>query len=340
MAKRKGVRHVVLNTDGIRLARDAGFADELAEHGTGIYLQFDGLRRETHEALRGVDLRETKERALDACEAAGLTASLVAAVDRETNLAELGDILRFGFQHPAARSVVFQPITNAGRHVAFDPLTRLTNSDVVHAIVDQMPETFRVSDFFPVPCCFPTCRSVTYLLIDGDDVVPVPRVLSVDDHLDYITNRALPDPGIKEALERLWSASAVPGTTVTAEQLECATCAIDLPAAARDLAEKAFMIVIQDFQDPYTLNVKQLMKCCVEQLTPDGRMIPFCAYNSVGYREEVREQLTGVEVPAIVPNAIPLQPILATGEHGSRVAAGEPGSVARARDQRNVGRRL
>ena len=24
---------------------------------------------------------------------------------------------------------------------------------------------------------------------------------------------------------------------------------------------------------------------------PDGRIIPFCAYNSVGYREEIRDQL-------------------------------------------------
>ncbi|MEX2440420.1 MAG: radical SAM protein [Actinomycetota bacterium] len=336
MARRKGVRHVVLNTNGIRLARDSIFASRLAEQHTGIYLQFDGLRRETHEALRGLDLRETKDRALAACEAAGLTASLVAAVDRDTNLDELGDILRYGFAHPAVRSVVFQPITNAGRHVAFDPLTRLTNSDVVHAIVKQMPETFRASDFFPVPCCFPTCRSVTYLLIDGDEVVPVPRVLNVDEHLDYITNRTLPDPAIKEALEHLWSASAVPGTTVTAEQLECATCAIDLPAAAKELAEKAFMIVIQDFQDPYTLNVKQLMKCCVEQLTPDGRMIPFCAYNSVGYREEIRQKLTGVDVPPIVPNAIPLQPILATGDHGSKIAEGSAGAAGRAADRGDV----
>ncbi len=56
------------------------------------------------------------------------------------------------------------------------------------------------------------------------------------------------------------------------------------------------MIVIQDFQDPYTLNVKQLMKCCVEEITPDGRLIPFCAYNSVGYREQVRAQLSGTAV--------------------------------------------
>ncbi|WP_214631508.1 hypothetical protein, partial [Mycobacterium tuberculosis] len=55
-------------------------------------------------------------------------------------------------------------------------------------------------------------------------------------------------------------------------------------------------IVIQDFQDPYTLNVKQLMKCCVQQITPDGRLIPFCAYNSVG---EVREGLGQVDPAAL-----------------------------------------
>jgi hypothetical protein len=294
MARAKGIRHVVLNTNGIRLARDRRFAERLAELGTAIYLQFDGLREETHLALRGRDLRGVKEQALDACAAAGLSVTLVAAVERDVNEDELGDILGYGFARPGVRSVVFQPVTHAGRHIAFDPRERLTNSDVIHAIVEQMPETFRASDFFPVPCCFPTCRSVTYLLIDGDEVIPVPRVLNIEDHLDYITNRVLPDPSIRTALEKLWSASAVPGSTTTAEQLACATCAIDLPAAARDLAEKAFMIVIQDFQDAYTLNVKQLMKCCVEQLTPDGRLIPFCAYNSVGYREEIREQLTGV----------------------------------------------
>mgnify|MGYP006169206655 FL=1 len=38
--------------------------------------------------------------------------------------------------------------------------------------------------------------------------------------------------------------------------------------------------------------MKQVMKCCVGILVPDGRIIPFCAYNSVGYREEIREQST------------------------------------------------
>ena len=320
LAKDKGVRHVVLNTNGIRLARDRAFAEALAERKTAIYLQFDGLTPETHVAIRGKDLRDLKVMALANCEEFDLSVTIVAAVEKGVNDGELGDLLRFGFSHPAVHSVVLQPTTHAGRHPEFDPLERLTNSDVIHAIVDQMPDTFQLSDFFPVPCCFPTCRSVTYLLVDGDTVVPVPRILDIEEHLDYVTNRVLPDPAIRGALEKLWSASAVPGSDVTTESLACATCAIDLPAAAHDLAQKAFMIVIQDFQDAYTLNVRQLMKCCVEQITPDGRLIPFCAYNSVGYREEIRAQLTGIPVPAVVPNASELQPLLRPGPHGSTVA--------------------
>jgi uncharacterized radical SAM superfamily Fe-S cluster-containing enzyme len=53
------------------------------------------------------------------------------------------------------------------------------------------------------------------------------------------------------------------------------------------------MINTRDFMDPWTFNVKNAMKCCVEFLTPDGRMIPFCTYNTVGYREQVQEMLTG-----------------------------------------------
>jgi hypothetical protein len=98
------------------------------------------------------------------------------------------------------------------------------------------------------------------------------------------------------------------------------------------------MIVIQDFQDPYTLNVKQLMKCCVEEITPDGRLIPFCAYNSVGYREQIREQLSGVAVPTIVPNAGELAPVLLTTRYGSKTTATTDSPISR--DATNIGNGL
>ena len=354
LAQSRPIRTVTVNTNGVRLATDKGFAAALgARNRPGravtIYLQFDGLTESTHRQVRGRDLRQIKQRALDACAAAGLTVTLVAAIERDVNEHEIGDIIEFGLAHPAVRSVAFQPVTHSGRHPEFDPLMRLTNSDVIELIAAQRPAWFQAGDFFPVPCCFPSCRSVTYLLTEGIPgqpgfgVVPVPRLLQVEDYLDYVSNRVVPDYAVREALEKLWSASAVlgaPGTEdrlrAAAQALDCAdACGVNLPEAIANLTERAFMIVVQDFQDPYTLNVRQLMKCCVEEITPDGRLIPFCAYNTVGYREQVREQMSGVPVAGVVPNATPLQPLLATSPYGSRIASN---GIARKADATSTGR--
>ncbi len=339
LAQQRPIRTVTVNTNGIRLATDRHFVAELgARNRPGravtIYLQFDGLDEDTHRAIRGRDLREVKQRALDHCAEAGLTVTLAAAVERGLNEHEIGPIIRHGLCHPAVRSIAFQPVTHSGRHIQFDPLTRLTNSDVIELIAEQVPQWLRADDFFPVPCCFPTCRSITYLLTEGIPgepdfaVVPIPRLLDVEDYLDYVSNRVAPDPAIREVLEKLWSASAFMGTEATtdrlaraAEAIDCSdACGVNLPEAIANLTDRAFMIVVQDFQDPYTLNVKQLMKCCVEEITPDGRLIPFCAYNSVGYREQVRAAMSGVPVADVVPNAAPLQPLLVDSPYGSKIA--------------------
>lgn len=366
LAQTKAIRNVNLNTNGIRLATDKRFVAALGERNgrngksINIYLQFDGFDKRTHLEIRGKDLRERKRRALDNCAEAGLTVTLVAAVERGLNEHELGDIIEFGIAHPAVRSVSLQPVTHSGRHVEFDPLTRLTNPDVIKLIAEQRPDWFVKNDFFPVPCCFPTCRSITYLLTEGTagqpdfGVVPIPRLLRVEDYLDYVSNRVVPDYAIREALEKLWSASAFMGTVTTeerlrqtAEALDCAdACGVNLPEALANLTDRAFMIVVQDFQDPYTLNVKQLMKCCVEEITPDGRLIPFCAYNSVGYREQVRAQMSGVKVADVVPNSVELQPLLIDSPYGSKIA-GTPDTAgngngrrpAIAPDTTNVGQR-
>jgi hypothetical protein len=319
MAKARGIRFVMVNTNGIRLARDRRFAERLAAAGPHLYFQLDGFELETHLAIRGQDLRKDKERALDACAELGMTVTLVAAVEKGVNEHELGAIVRFGVSHPAVNSVVFQPVTHAGRHLVFDPLERLTNADVMHLLAAQLPEWLRVSDFVPVPCCFPTCRSMCYALVDGDSLLPLARLIEVDDYLDYAANRVVPDLDVRHALERMFSASATPG--VEAALLACDSCGIDLPAALADVRRHGFVITAQDFQDPYTLNVRQLMKCCVAQITPDGRLIPFCAYNSVGYREQVRAQLSGVQVAPVVPNARPLLPLLRETRHGSKTVA-------------------
>ena len=296
-AKDRGIRQVMVNTNGVRIARDDKFLDTLSKLEPVIYFQFDGLRRETYRVIRGEDLLDTKLSALDRLHQAGLDAVLVAAIERDVNVDEVGAIVEFGLQHPAVRGVVLQPVTHVGRHIPFDPMQRVTIPDVIHGIVEQTGGRFVLEDFVPVPCCFPTCQVNSYIYVDGETVTPLPRLLKIEDYLDYITNRALPKPPnaalVQQALEGLWSASAVAGTEKTADQFQCA-CGpgLELPFSVSHLKEHIFQIAIKDFLDAYTFNVKQVMKCCVGILVPDGRVIPFCAYNSVGYREQIREQLS------------------------------------------------
>src|SRR6185312_2747910 len=153
----------------------------------------------------------------------------------------------------------------------------------------------------PVPCCFPTCNSVTYAYVDEQKkVTPLPRILNVDDYLDYISNRAMPDLGaeIRRALEGLWSSSAVLGSEKVASEFAFSCSACGIPNGGLDvdrLSKFMFMIMLQDFMDPWTFNQKNLMKCCKEFLLPGGKQIPFCAYNTVGYREQARAQLMSQE---------------------------------------------
>ena len=90
--------------------------------------------------------------------------------------------------------------------------------------------------------------------------MPLPRLLKVEDYLDYITNRALPrlpsSTDIQKALEGLWSASAVPGTEATASLFKCA-CGpgLDLGNDLSLLKKHIFQIAIKDFLDSYTFSV-------------------------------------------------------------------------------------
>ena len=295
-ARDRGIRQVMINTNGVRIALDDKFLDELAKQNPVIYLQFDGLRPETYITIRGEGLLELKLKALDRLAEKGIDAVLVAAIERGVNTDEVGAILKFGLEHPAVRGVVFQPVTHVGRHIDFDPMERVTIPDVIHGIVDQSGGRFILEDFVPVPCCFPTCQVNSYVFVDGETTVPLPRLLDIDKYLDYITNRALPKPtnskDVQEALEKLWSASAVPGSEDAANQFQCARGpGLELGYELSHLKDHIFQIAIKDFMDPWTFNLKQVMKCCVGILVPDGRIIPFCAYNSVGYREEIRDAL-------------------------------------------------
>ncbi len=325
LAKQKGITYVMLNTNGIRIARDDRFVERLAELKPHVYLQFDGFDARTNEILRGkADLIDIKLKALDRLAQADVRVVLVAAIERGINEHEVGKIVEFGLRHPAVFGVNFQPAFRVQRYPQADPMTRITIPDVLKALEAQSQGLLRLEDFVPVPCCMPSCNFVTYVMIDGDMVTPVPRVLDVSFYLDQIKSRTIPalNDDLLHTLESLWSSSAKVGSEEAALDLtsvftganseashggngrrsieasraeqRCSSCHAHLPLSQhtpRDLSRHVFMISMRDFMDPWTFNLKNAMKCCVELLTPDGKMIPFCTYNTVGYREKVEERL-------------------------------------------------
>ena len=312
LAQRKGISYVMINTNGIRIAHNDRLLEGIARLRPHVYLQFDGFEPRTNELLRGrPGLIEDKLRALDRLAAADVRVVLVAAIERGVNEHEVGRIVEFGLRHPAVFGVNFQPAFRAQRHLDADPLSRMTIPDVLRALETQSAGLLKLDDFVPVPCCMPTCNFVTYAFVDGDSVTPITRLIDVETHLDYLKNRTLPglSDELLRILERLWSSSAKVGSDAAAEDVRraasdalpanravdrCDACRSSLPLSShvpRDLARHVFMINTRDFMDPWTFNVKNVMKCCVEFLVPDGRMIPFCAYNSAGYRERVTASL-------------------------------------------------
>ena len=118
LARERGFGLVQLNTNGLRLGRDAGYAARLRAAGLdSVYLQWDGVREAVFETMRGRACLNLKRLAVEACAAAGLGVVLVATLARHVNDGEVGDLLRLALAlGPAVRGVHFQPVSSFGRY--------------------------------------------------------------------------------------------------------------------------------------------------------------------------------------------------------------------------------
>jgi uncharacterized radical SAM superfamily Fe-S cluster-containing enzyme len=291
LVRSQPVRYVVVNSNGVRMARDPGFARGIADRGLLVYLQFDGFTEEVYRALRGRgDLLAVKRRALDNLAEAGARVVLVATVLAGVNDDQVGELVRFGASHPAVRAVSLQPEFGEGRFVPFDPLSRLDTAAVVR-LVAQRSGIFQREDFIPIPCCDPVCTAAAYAYVRDGVVTPVTRLVPVDAYLDYVANTSAPmlsEPFRRDAQEmrdillRLFSKSNPAGTPGQAEAFACA-CGpfLEELETVDDLPDRMFAVTIESFMDRHTFDVARAKRCCIQEALPDGRMVPFCVYNTL-----------------------------------------------------------
>jgi hypothetical protein len=164
----------MVNTNGLRLANEDGFAERLAAYQPGfeLYLQWDSLDDRVLRELRGADLAATRRRAIERLNAADLSTTLVVTLKKVSTMARSATFLRFAVEQPCVRGVTFQPIQHAGRAENFDPARdRLTLSEVRRRILEQFP-LFSPDDVVPVPCN-PDCLAMAYALKLGGELLPL-----------------------------------------------------------------------------------------------------------------------------------------------------------------------
>ncbi len=154
LAKRKGFKYVMLNTNGLRLAGDRRFAEFLRSLTPGfeVYLQFDGLKDRVYQKLRGQKLLDTKLAAIANLQAAGVPITLVATISRDVNDNQIGDIVRFGMETDYVRGVNFQPVAFFGRGTHDNVANRVTLSGIRREIERQTGGLFKREDIVPLPC--------------------------------------------------------------------------------------------------------------------------------------------------------------------------------------------
>jgi hypothetical protein len=280
IAKTKPIRHLMLNTNGIRIAKDEKFVERLATYMPDfeVYLQFDSFKQSTLEILRGQDLRETRLKALENLNKYNLSTTLVVTLQRGLNDDEIGKIIDFAVKQPCIRGVTFQPTQVAGRTEGFNPATdRITLTEVRQEILNQT-DIFTPEDILPVPCN-PDALAMAYALkIDGQ-IMPLTRYINPQDILDNSRNTIVyeQDERLHSHMIQLFSTgNSVECATDELQSIMCCLPQINAPSLGYD---NLFRIIIMRFIDAYDFDVRAIKKSCVHIVSDDMKIIPFETMN-------------------------------------------------------------
>ena len=286
LVKSKPIKHLMINTNGIRIAKERNFCDRLSQYKPGIeiYLQFDSFEKSTLEELRGVDLREIREKAIAHLNEYNISTTLVVTLKKGLNDSEIGKIIEYALQQKCVRGVTFQPIQVAGRLEQFDPKTdRYTLTEVRRAILQQSPH-FKPEDIIPVPC-HPDSLAMAYALKLNGKVIPLTGAVAPDDFVKMMPNSVLYEQNeeLKRKTFELFSTSHSPQSAANAfKQLLCCLPMIPVPQGIN--YDNVFRVMIVQFLDPFNFDVRSVKRSCIHIVHPDGRIIPFDTFNMF-YRE-------------------------------------------------------
>ena len=331
MAKEEGFTHVQIATNGIRIAKRKGLAQQLKDAGLNtVYLSFEGVTSEPYIKNKGRDLLPDKLEAIEKCREAGLGIVLVPTLVKGVNDDQVGEIIKFAFDNnDIIYGVNFQPVSFAGRtpseHVEDQRITIPDFIDIIDKETDSQvsPDAFYPPSFVePIAefislldgevsakvtlNCHEHCGIATYVFRektegDGKDkLIPITDFIDVEDLSNKLSeyNEKLKSgkfgsrkrvlAGLAGNLTKMVHTSRTPKDLDITKILYNVFAKGDYEALG-DFSKDAMLISCMHFMDPFNFDEDRVKKCVIHYATPDGRIIPFCTFNSM-YREGVEKE--------------------------------------------------
>ena len=322
-AKEIGFDHIQLNTNGLNLSKDPGFAKQIREAGVGnLYMSFDGVTPETNPK----NYWEVPK-ALKNCSNAGIGVVLVPTVIGGVNDHELGDIIRFGFSNShVVRGVNLQPVSFVGKMP--DKLRkkqRITIPGAIKRIEQQTDGEIGREHWYSIPCTKSitnfietlkkrkqyrlsvhfACGMATYVFKDNEKMVPLPAFFDVDGFFEYLNGLTSELSASKiRSLRKAWVLIKLlykinkfiddekkPKDLKFSKILKGAIIGSDYHGLG-EFHKKSLLIGMMHFQDPYNWDIDRIHKCDIHYATPDGRVLPFCVFNVIPelYRDNIQRK--------------------------------------------------
>jgi uncharacterized radical SAM superfamily Fe-S cluster-containing enzyme len=311
----RNVVRVLVNTNGVRLAREDDLLDLLARHRdrVEVYLQYDGVSAESSRHHRGADLSRLKERAIDRLSERGIFTTLTMTAALGVNEGEIGAVVKRALDTAYVGGVCIQPQFGSGRSGPIDWSNRLTHTGVLARLGPQTGDLVTWRDLTALPCSHPHCCSVGYLLRDdagqwrsltaliGHDTLKSFLDLAPDSVANRIADTELPAAlraAVKESLLGLLSEQSSLSHPRVGDLWRdiCENCDLGiatlmtlassaLPGGQarlrRLLGERVKRITVKPFMDAATMIEERLAQCCVHVATRGAdqahQCAPFCA---------------------------------------------------------------
>lgn len=279
MARQLGYRNIELITNGIRIAKEVSFLEELKQQGlTAVYLQFDGLKPETTLAIRGRDMSIIRQQAISAIRHCGLCCTLAVVVTKGVNDNEIGDIVQYAIENiDVVGAINFQSATRlTGRFDLDECYQGFGVADLLGLIETQTgigADTF-LSDHLG----HASCNAMSMVFEVNGKLEPLFKYVKEEDLRSFLG---------AEPREKILAAFAGKNDFFFRHLLD--------PGAWRLLAKAApifgsnpynvlksnhLLLFAKAFMEKQCLDPQRVDQCCYA-ITAEKGVFSFCAYNNI-----------------------------------------------------------